>query len=370
MFALASSLITLALAGSAVAAPAATLCPDGVHSTVNPQCCFWANVRDRFINEIFLGVCQENVHSLVRIAFHDAIGFSLTSNKGGGSDGSIIQFKGTELAFHANEGIDVIVDFLEPFANAVGAGFGDAIQFGAAVGLSLCPGAPRIPAFVGRPNATQAAPDGTVPEPFDAPEKIFARMADAGFTPVELVHLLASHSIADQAGVDPEPQVLGAPFDSTPFSFDSQVFLEVMLRGTLFPGSGPNSGASSREDMSPLPGEFRLLSDRVFARHNETACAWQANALSQATMVSNFQTAFSKLSLLGHDKNSLLDCSELIATPPPATAKQANFPPGKTHADIEQGCATLAFPTTLSTAAGQPTPIPPVQVQDIAFGRK
>lgn len=67
-------------------------------------------------------------------------------------------------------------------------------------------------------------------------------MADAGFTPAELVHLLASHSVASQAGVDPEDDVLGAPFDSTPFDFDSQVFLEVMLRGTGFPGSGPFLG--------------------------------------------------------------------------------------------------------------------------------
>lgn len=73
-------------------------------------------------------------------------------------------------------------------------------------------------------------------------------------------------------------------------------------------------------------------------------------------MSSNFQTAFTKLSLLGQSKNALLDCSELIvrpctardvvhpltvcpeqATPPPAKRKQAFFPPGKTHADIEQG---------------------------------
>ncbi|KZV79442.1 manganese peroxidase 1 [Exidia glandulosa HHB12029] len=360
----AAPFIALALAGVAKAAPAASLCPDGVHSTINPQCCFWANARDRFINEIFLNVCQENVHSLVRIAFHDAIGFSLNSDKGGGADGSIIQFGDTELAFHANEGIDFIVDFLEPFANDVGMTF--AIQFGAAVGLSLCPGAPKIPAFVGRPNATRAAPDKTVPEPFDDPTTIFARMADAGFTPTELVHLLASHTIADQAGVDPEPSVLGAPFDSTPFSFDSQVFLETLLVGTMFPGSGPNPG----EEQSPLPGEFRLLSDKVFARHNLTSCTWQENALSQSTMASNFQTTFTKLSLLGHSQSSLLDCSEVIAQAPPATAPKAFFPAGKTHADIEQGCATQLFPTTLSTQAGRATPIPPVQVQDIAFGRK
>ena len=44
-------------------------------------------------------MCQENVHSLVRIAFHDAIGFSLNSNKGGGADGSMIAFADIETNF-------------------------------------------------------------------------------------------------------------------------------------------------------------------------------------------------------------------------------------------------------------------------------
>ena len=76
-------------------------------------------------------------------------------------------------------------------------------------------------------------------------------MADAGFTPVELIHLLASHSIADQADVDTSPLVFGAPFDSTPFDFDSQIFLEVMLKGNVLPsGLGPGQG----EVLSPLEG--------------------------------------------------------------------------------------------------------------------
>ncbi|KZV81526.1 hypothetical protein EXIGLDRAFT_779628, partial [Exidia glandulosa HHB12029] len=101
---IAAPIIALALAGIAAASPtpAATTCADGT-IVANSQCCFWANVRDRFKNEIFLNVCQENVHSLVRIAFHDAIGFSLNSEKGGGADGSMIQFGATELNFHANE---------------------------------------------------------------------------------------------------------------------------------------------------------------------------------------------------------------------------------------------------------------------------
>ncbi|KZV89188.1 manganese-repressed peroxidase [Exidia glandulosa HHB12029] len=355
---IAAPLVALALAGIAAAVPAAPPQP----TATNPQCSFWQGVRDRFINEIFLGVCAQDVHSMVRISFHDAIGFSLHSDKGGGADGSMIKFQDVELKFPANEGVDFIVSFLQPFADDVGISYGDAIMFGTAVGMSLCPGAPRLPAFVGRPDATRPAPDKTVPEPQDELSTIFARMADAGFSPTELVHLLASHSMASQAGVDPSPPLLGAPFDSTPFDFDSQVFLEVMLRANSFPAGG--SGANLGEDMSPLPGEFRLLSDRLFARDSRTSCAWQENALNQTAMASNFAAAFKKLSLLGQDVSKLTDCSELIGTPPPAKNAQAFFPAGTSHDLIEQACATQLFPTTLSTVAGRATPIPVVQLQD------
>ena len=43
---------------------------------------------------------------------------------------------------------------------------GDFIAFAGAVALSNCPGAPQMNFFTGRAPATQAAPDGLVPEPF------------------------------------------------------------------------------------------------------------------------------------------------------------------------------------------------------------
>ena len=67
--------------------------------------------------------------------------------------------------------------------------------------------------------------------------------------------MLSSHTIAAADHVD--PTIPGTPFDSTFSSFDSQVFIEVQLRGTLFPGTGGNQG----EVESPLRGEIRLQSD-------------------------------------------------------------------------------------------------------------
>jgi hypothetical protein len=62
--------------------------------------------------------------------------------------------------------------------------------------VSNCAGAPRIQFLAGRPPPTQASPDLLVPEPFDDVPKILARFADVGFSPAEVVALLASHSIA------------------------------------------------------------------------------------------------------------------------------------------------------------------------------
>ena len=68
---------------------------------------------------------------------------------------------------------------------------------------------------------------------------IFARMSDAGLSPNDTVNLLASHSVArsDKLVVnltDGSP-ITGVPFDTTPFTFDTQFFLEVLLAGDSVP---------------------------------------------------------------------------------------------------------------------------------------
>ncbi len=118
------------------------------------------------------------------------------------------------------------------------------IQFAGAVGVSNCLGGPRLEFRAGRSNISRVAPDLTVPEPSDATDKIFERMGDAGFSPIEVVDLLASHTVAAQDHVDGTIPVRvhhftgiylilipkftqGTPFDSTPGTFDAQFFVEV-----------------------------------------------------------------------------------------------------------------------------------------------
>ena len=64
------------------------------------------------------------------------------------------------------------------------------------------------------------------------------------------------------------------------------------------------------------------------------------------------------MTVLGHSESDLVDCSELVPTPPEAKSA-AHLPAGLTHNDVEQACATSAFPT-LKTDPGPTTSVAPV----------
>ncbi|KAJ6482778.1 manganese peroxidase 1 precursor [Mycena sanguinolenta] len=325
------------------------VCPDG-NTVANEACCaLFPVLEDIQANMFDLDEpCGDAAHTALRVSFHDAIGFSNTQPSfGTGADGSIFIFAETELSFGANLGIADAFNLEAPFIAKHNISVADFIQFSAAVSLTECPGIARPTFMFGRVDATFHAPDGTVPEPFDTVDSILARMADAGFSPAEVVALLASHSIAGADDVD--PTISGVPFDSTPSVFDTQFFVETQLRGTIFPGTGGNQGESE----SGMPGEIRLLSDSNLARDSATACLWQANVNNQAHMASSFQAAFAKMQVLGQDVSKMVDCSEVIPVPPAlsASAARAFLPPGTSMNDIEQACAETPFPS-LTTVPG------------------
>ncbi|KAJ7144200.1 manganese peroxidase isozyme precursor [Mycena epipterygia] len=348
---------------SAMAAPMRRAACSNGRSASSEACCVWFDVLDDLQANLFDGgECGEETHESLRLTFHDAIGFSpqLTSQGqfgqvfwhkfcGGGADGSIMAHSDIETTFHANNGVDEIIEKQRPFALKHNVSFGDFIQFAGAAGVSNCPGAPRLEFLAGRANSSQASPDGLVPEPFDSADKIIARFADAGFSANEIVDLLASHTVAAQDHVD--ASIPGTPFDSTPGVFDTQFFIETLLNGTLFPGNGSNQG----EVESPLAGEFRLQSDFELARDPRTACEWQSFVNNQNQMASNFRAAMSKMAILGQSRNLLTDCSEVIPTPKPVTGTPT-LPAGKSLSDIQAACQATPFPS-LTAAPGPATSV-------------
>ncbi|KAF5332391.1 hypothetical protein D9758_000997 [Tetrapyrgos nigripes] len=350
-----SFIITALLAVSVSARPPAKMrratCPGG-QTTANQACCVWFDVLDDIQKNLLENECGEEAHESLRLTFHDAIGFSNSKNAagefgGGGADGSIMAFTDQELQDPANDGTDDIIGNQRTIALNHNVSFGDFIQFTGAVAVSNCKAGPHLKFFAGRPNATQAAPDNSVPEPIDSVDDILARMADAGFSPEEVVALLASHSVAAQDTIDPDIQ--GSPFDSTPDTFDSQFFVETLLKGTLFPG--PN-GAHDGEVQSAIEGELRLQSDAALARDYRTACEWQSFITDHQSMITKFENAMLKLSLLGHDQKDLIDCSDVIPVPDGAKLPDATFPPELGIYDVEASCPDTPFPT-LSTQPGK-----------------
>ncbi|KAJ7628884.1 manganese peroxidase 1 precursor [Roridomyces roridus] len=320
----------------------------------NAACCALFPVLEDIQENMFEDdSCGDAAHAALRVAFHDAIGWSDNRDIGTGADGSIFIFGETELTYDANLGVADAFNLEVPFIKKHNISVADFIQFAATVSLTRCPGILQPPFMMGRIDAKAPAPEGTVPEPFQSVQTILARMADAGLSAAETVALLASHSIAGADNVDPTRE--GFPFDSTPSVFDTQFFVETQLRGTLFPGSSGNQG----EVMSPIAGEIRLQSDHLFARDTATNCLWQANVNNQAHMAQSFQSAFAKMSVLG--QFNLIDCSDVIPTPPPLPAANARsvFPPGIAHSNVEQACATTAFPN-LPTAPGAALTVPQI----------
>ncbi|EKM55986.1 uncharacterized protein PHACADRAFT_256980 [Phanerochaete carnosa HHB-10118-sp] len=360
-----SSLLALvATAATVRAAPASTAatCSDGTQ-VPNEVCCNFVPLISALQNNLFMEDCGEDAHEVIRLTFHDAIAISRSQGPtaGGGADGSMLIFPTVEPSFSANNGIGDSVDNLIPFLSqfpAVSAG--DLVQFAGTVALSNCPGAPQLEFLAGRPNATAPAVDGLIPEPQDNVTHILERFADAGgFSPFEVVSLLASHSIARADKVD--ETIDAAPFDSTPFVFDTQVFLEVLLKGVGFPGTDNNTG----EVASPLPttvgtdtGEMRLQSDFALARDERTACFWQSFVNQEDFMASSFKAAMSKLAILGHNREDLVDCSAVVPVPKPAVNKPASFPAGTSPEDLQLTCTTEKFPTLTIDAGAQQTLIP------------
>ncbi|KAF7348922.1 Peroxidase [Mycena venus] len=339
----------LALAVARVANGALTkrvTCPTG-QTTANAACCVLFPILDDLQENLFDGgECGEEVHESLRLTFHDAIGFSPTKGTalsfpvdhkiltlGGGADGSIITFDDPETSFPANNGIDDIIDAQVPI-------------------IARHNITPRRLFLLGRPVATAPSPIGLVPEPFDTITDVLARFKEVGFSPAEVVALLASHTIAAADHVD--PTIPGTPFDSTPGVFDTQLFIEMQLRGVLFPGDGSNPGQVE----SPLEGIIRLNTDATLARDDRTSCIWQSFVNNQAKLQTEFRAAMAKMAVIGQNTAKMIDCSDVIPVPKPVTGK-AHLPAGKSMADIEQACATAAFPT-LTADPGPQTSVPAV----------
>jgi cytochrome c peroxidase len=345
------------LAALVFALPFVLASPSKVRSN-NPKCDFLEPIKTDLIENFFTNECGDAAHGALRLSFHDAIGISKTEG-GGGADGSIIIFNATELLDPGNIGIDDVLGEESPFffkhADAITPG--DFIQFAGALSLSLCAGAPTVQFVIGRPPPKEPAPDFIVPQPVNTTDQLLTAFANVDFSPQELIALLTSHTVAGADDFSPPQQ--GVPFDSTPSVFDTNIFIDVLLNGTIL-----NANATPVAIVeTAINGTIRLQSDFELARDPRTACFWQAYALDHQLMIDEFAAAFFKMGLLGQaDNKDLIDCSFVIPNAPPLN-DIIEFPPGQFLKDIDQSCPDMKFPN-LPTAPGPPLDVAPIPQDD------
>lgn len=347
------------LAALLLALPLVLASPSPVQSRatlIPPACQFLVPIRQDLIANLFHNICADTAHGALRLSFHDAIGISPTLG-GGGADGSFIIFNSTELLDPGNVGLDSVIAEISPFffKNSHVISPGDFIQFAGALSLSVCPGAPKVKFVIGRPQPTAPAPNFIIPQPVNTTDELINFFQSVGFSPAELVALLASHTVA---GADSfSPPLEGVPFDSTPDVFDTNIFIDVLLHGTLFP-----QGATRIEPGilgTAINGTIRLQSDFELARDSRTACTWQSFAVDHNLMSNSFASAFFKMGLLGQANNpNLVDCTSVI-TPPPSFNDVIQFPPQQFLRNVEQSCAATPFPN-LTTAPGPALNVSPI----------
>ena len=80
------------------------------------------------------------------------------------------------------------------------------IQFDGALSLTLCPGAPKVKFYIGRPPPIAPAPNFIIPQPVNTTDELLAAFAAVNFSPKELIALLSSHSVAGADDFSPPLQ--------------------------------------------------------------------------------------------------------------------------------------------------------------------
>lgn len=64
---------------------------------------------------------------------------------------------------------------------------------------------------------------------------------------------------------------------------------------------------------------------------------------NHAAMVAKFEAVMAKMAVLGHNPNTLIDCSEVIPVPAVGKSNTATFPAGQNRADVQVAVCLLVL---------------------------
>ncbi|KAF2176890.1 class II peroxidase [Zopfia rhizophila CBS 207.26] len=263
-------------------------------STVD-ACCKWYDVSAE-LTKLFKdtnGECNDNARAAVRAGFHDAGSWDKNSANGG-ADGSLIMDFG-EQDRPENNGLQNIRNVLRGVQAKFGVGYADLVQYAHNHATVTCPRGPRIRTFVGRKDATKAAPTGLLPDVNDTPDNLIKLFENKGFSAHDLAALVGAHASAKQRFVDPSQA--GKPLDTTPGVWDVNFYNETLQ-------NPPDSRI------------FVLPSDKKLSVHPKISDEWNAFVGNQPHWNEDYAKAYIRMSLLGVE--NLIDLRDCTRTLPVA----------------------------------------------------
>ncbi|KIW71254.1 hypothetical protein PV04_03439 [Phialophora macrospora] len=232
-------------------------------------------------------IAKEPGHSiaagLVRTAFHDMAPFDIATGIGG-TDASI-GFELDSNIYPTNTGIafNNTLHFYSQFFSSRSS-MADLINVGLYQAVRAC-GGPIVPVRAGRVDATGPGPVG-VPQPTDPMPKMIQQFKRMGFSPEEMVHMVACghslggvHSSEHPDIVPPNSTPLGVQdLDYTNSTFDNAVvteYLDGTTRNPLVVGANPAAysdgrifGLNNRQTVSALadPNAFSNICSGILAK--------------------------------------------------------------------------------------------------------
>lgn len=248
------------------------------------------------------GQCNDNARAAVRFGFHDAGSWDKTSPNGG-ADGSLLMDFGEETRTE-NNGLQNVRQVLKKVQKKYNVGYADLVQYAHNHATISCPKGPRIRTFVGRKDATKAAPTGLLPDVHDTADNLIALFERKGFSAHDLAALVGAHATAKQRFVDPVQAE--KPLDTTPGVWDVEFYNDTLNQETK-----PNSKI------------FVLPSDKVLSVHPKVNDEWKSFVGDQKHWNEDYAKAYIRMSLTGvANLKDLKDCTKTL----PASRPNFNAP--------------------------------------------
>jgi len=260
------------------------------------RCCLWKyianDMRAAFFNSSS-GECTNLARGAIRLGFHDAAAWSITSGNGG-ADGSIL-LSGSEMTRIENLALAPIAAQMTTWFNTYknnGATMADLIQLGAKVGAGSCPGGPRLRFFIGRTDNPNPAPTGLLPSPFSTAQQLIDNFGNKTIGPGGLVALLGAHTASRQTQIDTTK--VGAPQDTTPGKWDQKYFSDTL-------------------DANAPSTLVKFQSDINVANSAVTAPIWQQFLTNKSAWDRAYAAEYIRMSLLGFASiNGMAECTKVM----------------------------------------------------------